>query len=410
MKRILEQLFKNEYDIGWKQTTIKEMLTRVRIPVDVEPEEEYQEIGIYSHGRGIFHKEKVTGKKIGNKAVYWIEPECFVFNIIFAWEQAVAKTTNREKGMIASHRFPMYKPKEGILDLDYILYFFKTRQGKHLLYLASPGGAGRNKTLGQVGFQQLSIPLPSIIEQHKIVNILATWDKAIDKTDALIKDKEKLKKGLMQQLLTGKKRFSEYYGYELETKKFGDILNIKIGGTPSRKNPAYWDVLKETKNRWISISDLNNKYISETKEYISNIGIKNSNAKLLKEGTVIMSFKLTIGKASILAKSCYTNEAIVALIPKNNEGIDREYLYQALNVVDFKKEIDPAVKGKTLNKEKIARLQIQLPSIKEQKKIAIVLSKADDEIYLLRKKLEALIQQRKGLMQQLLTGRRRVNT
>lgn len=180
----------------------------IKVKTGFIPEKEifYQEIGIRSHAKGIFHKEPVTGKSLGNKSVFWIEPDCFVVNIVFAWEQAIAKTTEAERGMIASHRFPMYKPKEGVLDLDYLLYFFKSAKGKNLLELASPGGAGRNKTLGQSEFLKLKIPVPPIEEQKEIVRLLNTADKEIELQKKKIEAIKQQKKGLMQQLLTGKKR------------------------------------------------------------------------------------------------------------------------------------------------------------------------------------------------------------
>ena len=191
---------------GWKQFKIGEVLKRERDPVRVNPRQEYQEIGIRSHGKGIFHKEKTTGAAIGNKSVFWVKPDCFIVNIVFAWEQAISKTTKTELGMIASHRFPMYKPKDSLLDLDYLLYFFQSSYGKHLLGLASPGGAGRNKTLGQETFRKLSIKLPPIEEQRKIGGVISACDKEIE---ILKKQKyfmRQQKQGLMQKLLTGEVR------------------------------------------------------------------------------------------------------------------------------------------------------------------------------------------------------------
>lgn len=186
--------------------SVSQVVSKIRNGFTPKPDVLYQEIGIRSHAKGIFHKEPVTGKSLGNKSVFWIEPDCFVVNIVFAWEQAVAKTTETEVGMIASHRFPMYKPKEGILDLDYLLYFFKSAKGKNLLELASPGGAGRNKTLGQSEFLKLKIPVPPIEEQKKIVRLLNAADKEIELQKQKIEAIKLQKKGLMQQLLTGKKR------------------------------------------------------------------------------------------------------------------------------------------------------------------------------------------------------------
>ena len=330
-----------------------------------------------------------------------------MLNIVFAWEQAVAKTTESEQGMIASHRFPMYRPKNSLCNIDFILYLLKTKLGKNLLELASPGGAGRNKTLGQSEFARLEISLPPLSEQIKIVEILLTWDKAISTTEKLLINSKQQKKALMQQLLTGKKRFS---GFNLTWQKvhFDEVLNIEIGGTPLRTNPLYWDNNKATQNRWISIRDLKQNIITDTKEYLSDLGVKNSNVKRIPAGSVIMSFKLTIGKAAVLGQDCYTNEAIAALLPKEDSRILREYLIQALNVVNYESEIDQAIKGKTLNKEKLKRLKIPLPQVAEQKKISGCLSAIDTQITNLDKQLTQLKQEKKSLMQQLLTGKQRV--
>ncbi|MEO7044573.1 MAG: restriction endonuclease subunit S, partial [Ferruginibacter sp.] len=195
-----------ELPVDWKLNFLKNILTPVKNSFTPDLSKLYQQIGIRSHAKGLFYKEKVTGASLGDKSVFWIEPNCFIVNIVFAWEHAIAKTTEKEIGMIASHRFPMFKPKEKVLDLDFLLYYFKSLRGKHLLGLASPGGAGRNKTLGLSEFFKLQIPIRSLAEQMAISRLLRSADTELH----LLKNKtEKLKgqkKGLMQVLLTGKKR------------------------------------------------------------------------------------------------------------------------------------------------------------------------------------------------------------
>ena len=178
----------------WQLYRTDKVLKRVRNSVEVISDKEYKQIGIRSHGKGIFYKETVLGKELGNKSVFWIEPDCFIVNIVFAWEQAIGKTTENEVGMIASHRFPMYKPQANKVDLDYIVYLYKSKRGKYLLELASPGGAGRNKTLGQGEFAELEIALPPFKEQQKIASILTIYDEAIIKQEELIREKKQIKK------------------------------------------------------------------------------------------------------------------------------------------------------------------------------------------------------------------------
>jgi type I restriction enzyme, S subunit len=90
-------------------TRVNKALARVKREVEVDPKQLYYQIGIRSHGKGIFHKEPIAGKELGNKRIYWIEPGDFVLNIVFAWEGAVALVSEHERGMCGSHRFPTFK-------------------------------------------------------------------------------------------------------------------------------------------------------------------------------------------------------------------------------------------------------------------------------------------------------------
>jgi len=210
-KGLMQQLLTGKKRLpGFEEEWVEKKMSEILIPagkrVDTIPAEIYRQIGVRSHTKGIFHKEGVTGEKLGNKRVFWIEPDCFVVNIVFAWEHAIAKTTTQEKGMIASHRFPMYKPQKEILDLDFLLYYYKTPKGKYLLQLASPGGAGRNKTLGKTEFLRLQIPVPVLKEQTAIAQVLTKADEEINQTQYYLEQLQEQKKGLMQQLLTGQRR------------------------------------------------------------------------------------------------------------------------------------------------------------------------------------------------------------
>jgi type I restriction enzyme S subunit len=185
---------------AWRERKISDLVEKAAIPIDVEPTGTYREIGVRSHVKVIFHKEPVSGSTSGEKRVYRVVENAFVVNIVFAWEQAVATTSKEEVGMIASHRFPMYVPKSGDCDVRFIKLVFLTPAGKHLLGVASPGGAGRNRTLGQAEFEKLEIVAPDKEEQTKIAD-------AIDAVDHLIRSQTEMytvlqahKQGLMQQL------------------------------------------------------------------------------------------------------------------------------------------------------------------------------------------------------------------
>ena len=214
---------------SWSVRTIAECLERVEHPVEVQANEMYTQIGIRSHGKGLFYKEPVTGDSLGNKSVFWIEPDCFILNIVFAWEQAIGKTTQAEAGMIGSHRFPMYRPINGSIDIDYLISYLLTKRGTDILEAASPGGAGRNRTLGQDRFMKSRIVLPPLDEQKKIAEILSTQDKAIELQGRKIEELKRFKKGCLEKMFPRKgqkvpeKRFPGFTG-DWEQRKLGDLL------------------------------------------------------------------------------------------------------------------------------------------------------------------------------------------
>jgi len=184
----------------WKRRKIGDLLEKVSFPIEVQADKTYSEIGVRSHGRGIFHKDSVNGAAIGTKRVFRVVEDAFVLNIIFAWEQAVAFTTKAEAGMIASHRFPMFLPKSNACDVRFLKLAFLTPTGKHLLGLASPGGAGRNRTLGQDEFDKIEIVIPDKDEQTKVADILLATDDLIAAQSRKLDGLRAHKKGLMQQL------------------------------------------------------------------------------------------------------------------------------------------------------------------------------------------------------------------
>ncbi len=178
-----------------------------------------------------------------------------------------------------------------------------------------------------------------------------------------------------------------------------EVADIWIGGTPSRNKLDYWDYQKSTQNVWVSIRDLSNlkdKYISDSAEYISDEGVKKSNVKLIPSNTVLMSFKLSIGKVAISNKPLYTNEAIASFNLKNRNELDLIYLYYALPTLSY--DTDVAVKGSTLNKAKLNTSLLPLPEFRIQKKIGEVLSSVGDSI----QETDQIIQKtevlKKGLM------------
>lgn len=156
---------------------VGDVLELHRRAVEVEPSAEYREVGVRSFGRGIFHKEPIAGTDLGSKRVFRIEPGDLVISNVFAWEGAIAVASEAEEGMIGSHRFMTFRPKDDRTETAWLAWFLLSESGLELIRRASPGSAGRNRTLAIERFEALEIPLPPIDEQRRVARYLdATAD------------------------------------------------------------------------------------------------------------------------------------------------------------------------------------------------------------------------------------------
>lgn len=185
-------------------------------------------------------------------------------------------------------------------------------------------------------------------------------------------------------------------------KKLIEIAGIKIGRTPSRSKAEFW-ANNDCGLSWLKIKDLKNKIIKETEEKITTLGALQSKSKLVKNRTLLMSFKLTIGKMAFAGCDLYTNEAIVA-IDENKDVANKHFLFYFLPAFITRIEAEQAVKGKTLNKEKLAIIPITLPPLKEQERIAEILNSVDDSISATERVIAQAELVKRGLMEELLTG------
>ena len=171
--------------------------------------------------------------------------------------------------------------------------------------------------------------------------------------------------------------------------KLEDLFDLQMGKTPARNNPEYWN---STDNKWISIGDLSKcgKYITNTKEYLSDAAVEESGISLIPESTVVMSFKLSIGKTAITSEPMYSNEAIMSFRDKHLVPILPDYLYYMFLAKDWDEGTNKAVMGKTLNKATLAKITIDVHSLAEQKKIVDALDKVASIIDTRQKQLSAL--------------------
>lgn len=285
-------------------------------------------------------------------------------------------------------------------------YIFQIVAGEYFRKYINLSGSGTNiSNLSQEILSNTPLILPPLPEQKKIAAILSTWDRAIEGTEKLLANSQQQKKALMQQLLTGKKRLPGFMGEwkKVALEKTGKIVS---GGTPDTTVPTYWDgdVL------WLTPTDvtsLRGKYVDDTKRKITQTGIKDSATTLLPAGSLLVCTRATIGYMAIAKKAITTNQGFKNIV--FNKLFLPEFVYYFL--CTQKHEMQRLASGSTfaeISKKDFCKIHISAPTLPEQKAIATVLTTADDEITALESDLSRLRQEKKALMQQLLTGKRRV--
>ena len=245
---------------------------------------------------------------------------------------------------------------------DFIYFYLLFYQND----LASQAVGGAQPNISQTKVKAVPIPIPPLEEQEEIVALLDSAFEKIDEAKANVERNLKNAEELFQSALD--QVFSNP-GEDWEMKALGEVCTIQIGRTPARKNPSNWDPLKKTQNIWLSIADLRHaEVVNDSSEYFSDLA--RPSMKVIPEGTLLVSFKLTLGRTSIAGCNLFTNEAIAALL-NLNEAVNQRFLMHFFDAFDWKKACrgDIKLKGYTFNKAKLTNLEIPIPPLEEQQEI-----------------------------------------
>ncbi|WP_201596326.1 restriction endonuclease subunit S [Psychrobacter vallis] len=271
--------------------------------------------------------------------------------------------------------------------------------------------SGTRERVSLTDFKKIRLPQPTINEQQKIANILSTWDNAISTTECLIDNSTQQKKALMQQLLTGKKRLLDESGKRFEG-EWGDVklsAIVKVTGGNAFKSTDF----KDSGIPLIKISNIKPDYSVSIKSSVFIALDQKYDKFQIKNGDVLIAMSgATTGKIGkyTFDEIAYLNQRVGRFDVR--KGLTtKSYIFQLLKLPKIQHEIlIDAVGGAqpNISNKDIERIKILIPPIKEQQKIATVLTSADKEIDLLKQQLVDLQQEKKALMQVLLTGKVRV--
>jgi len=297
------------------------------------------------------------------------------------------------------------------IDKLFLFYILKFTKFRNKIIHSMIGTTGRQRA-SKDSIKNLKIPLPPLPEQKKIAEILSTVDKAIETVDSAIAETEKLKKGMMQELLSkgiGHKEFKDTkigrIPKEWEVVRLSDIsLGFIGGGTPSTLNPNYWngDIA------WMTSAHINGRVITNGQKYITKKGLENSATNIIPKDNLLVATRVGIGKTAINKIDIAISQDLTGVIIDKNKSIP-DFLYWY--ITNNKRKLKYLAQGSTIKgilKKELGRLKIPLPPLPEQKKIAEILSTVDKKLELERERKKKLERIKKGLMNDLLTGKRRV--
>lgn len=299
------------------------------------------------------------------------------------------------------------QPKEST-DVVWLYFYLETCQQE----LDGQATQNAQKNINLQVLRPLKILTPPLPEQQKIAKILSTWDKAISATERLIDNSTQQKKALMQQLLTGKKRLLDDEGkrFEGEWKEIllGSCADLTAGGTPSTKKSEYWG----GEIPWMNSGEVNLKQVFSVEGRITQAGLDNSSTKIIPTNSILIALAgqgKTRGTVAINRIKLCTNQSIAAIMP-HQDILDHDFLYFNLDGrYEELRAMSTGAGGRGgLNLSILKSITLNIPTFKEQQKVATVLTNADKEIELLEQQLADLQQEKKALMQVLLTGKKRV--
>ena len=293
----------------------------------------------------------------------------------------------------------IFEPKIQI-SKDYVFYFFSSSDTYSKLSNLAVGSTVKNL---QINFlENFEIPLPPLSEQKAIADKLDdSFAKIENAITNLINAKENLKlykQSVLKSAFNGD-LLPNTSPTHWEVKKLGDIAITSSGGTPLRTHSEYWN----GNIKWLKISDLNDSLIDNSDEFITEIGLKNSSAKILKKGTLLVAMYGSIGKLGILNTEATTNQAICAIINKKDKKFEIKFLFYFFMSVK-EKMLNESFGGvqKNISQTYLKNLEIPLPNLTEQN---LIVAEIDRRFTIVDKTLNLIdksIQNAKNLKQSIL--------
>jgi type I restriction enzyme S subunit len=382
---------------GWKAKQLSDMALKISDGIHTTPKYAVKSSVYFVNGNNLKNGEIVlreSTKYVDENDSVRHQKELGNRTLLMSINGTIGNLAYYKGETIVLGKSACYINLKNTVDLDFIYYILADARIQKFYTSEVTGTTIRNLSLKTI--KATKIPTPPLSEQKKIAQILSTWDQAITATERLLENSQQRKKGLMQKLLTGKKRLPGFEGV-FKILPLREAAHITMGTSP--KSSAY-----NSSGLGLPLlqgnADIENRR-SKPRVFTSEI------TKRCQDGNILLSVRAPVGSVAISNHEACIGRGICAIEAK--AGNHQTFLYQWM--LWYEPQWASLSQGSTfesVNSADIKNLQIKLPTTDEQAATAQVLSAGDQEIALLHERLSCLKKEKKALMQQLLTGKRRV--
>lgn len=384
---------------GWQRTRFGDHLFEERRPVKMVDDEQYDLVTVKRARGGVVKRGTKRGADISVKTQFEVKAGDFLISKRQIVHGACGLVPGHLDGATVSNEYTVLRGGKSI-DLDFLKHFSHSIYFQQTCFHSSIGVHIEKMLFKTDKWFRWEFDLPPISEQQRIASALSTWDEAIEVSERLIANSEVQKRGLVQKLLP-------LAIPERETQPLGEIADVFAGGTPSTSAPEYWG----GEIPWMNSGEINLRQLHDVGGRITKSGMTNSSTKMVPVNSVLIALAgqgKTRGKVAINRIPLCTNQSLAAIVPQ--DGVDVDYLFHNLDARYHElRGLSLGDGGRGgLNLSIVKNVPVWLPPVEHQRKIAAILNTADSEIESLKRLRRELHKERKALLQQLLTGKRRV--
>lgn len=384
---------------GWRALTLGDVIVESREKVRVEHDGEYPLAGVLGFGRGVLFRDPVRGGDISAQFLYRIQAGQLVYSRLKAFEGAFALVPSDAEGRFVSNEFPTFDVDASVALPEYLALYLARPRVWQELEAGSEGMGARRERLQPNDFLDLELDLPTPDEQERVLVSVGVVDSHLRAGKrhqrALRKFREALWSETWESLMDD--------GAELLAAE--DVADVRIGGTPSRKRPDYYE---NGTIPWLKTGEIRFTEIADTSEYITEEALACSSTKLIPAQTVVMAMKgqgATRGRVGVLTREMATNEAVAAFVPQR--PLDPRFLFHWFwSQYGVTREAGEGTSQPNLNSDMVRALDVLYVDIDIQRDVAAKLDRGLVSERAFAANAANAIRFRSALIEELLTGMR----